>query len=335
MGYTEFNPNVKKVNLKPKGEVEIILTTSLSDLRGSVETLSNMIDQKVRVALESNVVSYNVQINARTEKPLTTYKVDENGIVSQVQPEGEQLELDLNVPKKKDPIKDVPEEIDREIVDEFILALLAPSYDDMPYPFYAWIFRLSEGDTYSQIASVEEMSSGKLVDLIDEYRARVAPLAAKWDEWRQNGGATAEVADQSEDKAVDQNQSEADQADQADRAEQNSSEDIVLEDGQQQKPVQATEDELTDWEKEIMGETQQPNNDDSEPAVEDLDDYILQAKPAFDDIPYDFPSLLVRKKQGETWMEIAKSIGTRSGLLSTAWSKYRKKVKELRNGGAA
>lgn len=100
MSYTEFNPNVKKVNLKPKGEVEIILITSLSDLRGSVETLSNMIDQKVRVALESNVVSYNVQINARTEKPITTYKVDDDGIVSQVQPEGEQMELDLNVAKQ-------------------------------------------------------------------------------------------------------------------------------------------------------------------------------------------------------------------------------------------
>src|SRR5690606_27595575 len=171
MSYAEFNPSVKKVNLKPKGEVEIILTTSLSDLRGSVETLSNMIDQKVRVALESNVVSYNVQINARTEKPLTTYKVDENGIVSQVQPEGEQMELDLNVPKQKELIKDVPEEIDREIVDEFILALLAPNYDDMPYPFYAWIVRLNEGDTYSKIASDEEMSSGKLVDLIDKLTA--------------------------------------------------------------------------------------------------------------------------------------------------------------------
>lgn len=334
MGYTEFNPIVKKVNFKPKGEVEIVLTTDFSNLRGSVETLSSMIDQKVRVALESNVVSYNVQINAHTEKPITTYKVDEQGIVSEVKPEGEQLELDLNVPKKKDPIKDISEEIEREVVDEFILELLAPSFDDLPYPFVSWIVRLNEGDTYSKIARDDEMSRGKLVDLIDEYRSRVAPLAAKWDEWRQNGRPIAvESTEQNEEQAEGLEQLETGEADQA---EQGDGEDIVLED-QQQGQGQVAEDELNDWEKEIMGETEQtqPETADSEPAAADLDEYILQAKPQFEDNPYDFPALLERKKGGETWMKIATSIGTNSGVLSAAWTKYCKKVKEQRNGGVA
>lgn len=330
MSYAEFSPNVKKVNLKPKGEVEIVLTTSLSDLRGSVETLSNMIDQKVRVALESNVVSYNVQINARTEKPLTTYKVDENGIVSQVQPEGEQMELDLNVPKQKDQIKDVPEEIDREIVDEFILELLAPDYFDLPYPFLSWVQRLNDGETYSRIASDFALSSGKLVDLIDDYRARVAPLAAKWNEWRENGGAAAEVTEQSDEKTEDQGQLVGSEGDPVE--DDDSDDDIVLED-EQQEADQGAEDELNDWEKEIMGDSEPP--EDKEVTADDLDAFILQAKPVFEDIPYDFPELLQRKKSGETWMKIANSIGTSSGVLASAWTKYRKKVKEMRNGGAA
>lgn len=101
MSYAEFNPVFKKMNMKPKGEVEIVLTTSLSNLRGSVEALSEMIDQKVVVSLESTIVTYNVQINARTEKPIRSYKVDELGVVAEVKPEGEQAELDLGLPKKK------------------------------------------------------------------------------------------------------------------------------------------------------------------------------------------------------------------------------------------
>lgn len=339
MSYIEGEGTLINANMKKGGKMILQI-----EVNGDFESkedyfhLRKMIERNIKFSLNSQVVSYNVQINARTEKPIKSYKVDEHGVVSEIQPEGEQLELDLSVPKKQDPVENVPEEISREIVDEFILALLAPGYDDMPYPFYAWVARLNEGDTYSKIAHDEAMSSGKLVDLIDEYRARVAPLAAKWDEWRQNGGAAAAAADdQPEEEAEDTNQAEAGDADEP--KSEDSGEDIVFEDGLQQEPDQSVEDELSDWEKEILGESdqeqQQPNIPDSEPAAEDLDEYILQEKPRFDDIPYDFPALLERKKNGETWMQIAKSIGTRSGLLSTAWTKYRKRVKEQRNGGVA
>lgn len=30
------------------------------------------------------------------------------------------------------------------------------------------------------------MSSGKIIEVIDEYRKRVAPLALKWHEWKEN-----------------------------------------------------------------------------------------------------------------------------------------------------
>lgn len=335
MAYTEFNPNVKKVNLKPKGEVEIILTTNLSDLRGSVETLSNMIDQKVRVALESTVVSYNVQINTRTDKPIKSYKVDEQGIVSEIKPDGEQMELELGLAKQKEQIADIPEEISREVVDDFILSGLAPRPKGF-YPIDDWIERIVNGDTYLRLANEYGMSSGRIVDLVDDYRREVAPLAAKWDEWRKD---KVEQSDP-EDTAIEDEDIEDEEVDQIDPdsdvetvSTDKDGDDIVLED-EQPEQSQDEDAELSDWEKEVLGKTDVPSASMPAPAIDDLDTFILQEKPQFEDIPFDFPALLQRKKDGETWMDIANSIGTRSSVLSAAFSKYKTRIKE-QYGGAA
>src|SRR5690606_16952142 len=79
------------------------------------------------------------------------------------------------------------------------------TYDDMPYPFYAWVSRMVEdGDTYSKIAGELGWSSGKVAELLDEYRARIAPLAAKWDEWRQSKAEQPAPAEVSGDEAEDE-----------------------------------------------------------------------------------------------------------------------------------
>ncbi|CAI8876803.1 Myb_DNA-bind_2 domain-containing protein [Brevibacillus sp. IT-7CA2] len=57
--------------------------------------------------------------------------------------------------------------------------------------------------------------------------------------------------------------------------------------------------------------------------------FILSGQaPAFEETEYDFPALLARKQNGETWIKIASSIGTSSSQLQTAWSKYKKLVAE-------
>lgn len=326
MSYAEFNPVFKKMNMKPKGEVEIVLTTSLSNLRGSVEALSEMIDQKVVVSLESTIVTYNVQINARTEKPIRSYKVDELGVVAEVKPEGEQAELDLGLPKEKEPITEVPEEISREIVDDFILSLLAPSYDDLPYPFYAWVDRLREGETYSKLATEVEMSSVRIVELIDEYRSRVAPLAAKWDEWRK-----AREEDKTSPAVPEENRDE-EKSDTVD-PEKAAGEELQDKGTVEDKPKE--DGEPSDWERKVTGENEPVASNPSETDQPDIEDIILNEKPVFEDIPYDFPALLVRRKSGETWLQIASSIGVTSGQLSAAYSKYKKRIKENRGNGAA
>ncbi|MFD2116369.1 hypothetical protein ACFSTH_08210 [Paenibacillus yanchengensis] len=326
MAYTEFEAVLKK--FVAVDDVVFTIVAEGDAIAGKLDMLKRMSGKRVLIAIESEVVRYNVEINARTEKPIKSYKVDEHGVVSEIKPEGEQLELDLGVPKKADPIENIPEEISREVVDEFILSGLAPRPKEF-YPIHDWIERIDNGETYLRLANEYGISSGKIVDLIDEYRESVAPLAAKWDEWRQDGGVAAEVVEQAEESEEIQEQTDSDKKEQI---ENDVGDDIVFEDGEQQEEVQSTEDELSDWEKEVMGESS--NDSGPVPVIDDLDTFILQEKPQFEDIPFDFPTLLQRKKDGETWMDIANSIGTRSSVLSAAFSKYKTRVKE-QYGGAA
>ncbi|SFF22666.1 hypothetical protein SAMN04487969_11936 [Paenibacillus algorifonticola] len=341
MGYAEFQPKVTKVNLKPGGVVEVILTTALSDLRGSIETLSEMIDQKVRLSMESTVVTYNVQINARTEKPIRSYKVDESGIVSEIKPEGEQMKLDLGVTDPKEKLKDVPTEIGREVVDAFILSGLAPEYEgNRWYPVKEWIERFNASETYLRIASDAGLSSGRLIEIIDGYRQHVAPLAAKWDEWRQS-----RLGDDPEDDLDEEQQDESQEEPSSEQQDGASESDgkgeqpvTVQEQGKGQQPDQPSSNA------EGAGkETETPSSDSGASTPkgtlpitgDDLDQYILKAKPSFPDILFDFPTLLARRKNGETWLKIAASLGIQSSQLSTAWGKYKKLVQQQLENGAA
>lgn len=77
--------------------------------------------------------------------------------------------------------------------------------------------------------------------------------------------------------------------------------------------------------------------DNTEVDKEALEQYILEHRPAFDEIPIDFPSLLEeRLSSNKTWREIANEAGMTSGQLSSRWSTYKKRVAErMKDGGAA
>ncbi|MBU5673219.1 hypothetical protein [Paenibacillus brevis] len=101
-------------------------------------------------------------------------------------------------------------------------------------------------------------------------------------------------------------------------------------DGGQQDPDDP-EDELTDYEREILGESV------AEISKEALEEYIISQAPTFEDIPFDFPALLKqRKEESKTWMQIAKEAGVPSSQISSKYSAYKKRVEKLmRDGGAA
>lgn len=199
MSYANFKALVKKVNLKPNGVQEIVLEVSGGDLRGQLEGLAGMIDNRAQVELESMIVNYNVTVNADTKEPLIEYKVDDLGVVQEVK-KAKQLELP-GIPKEEVKTEEETMTLEREAVDQFILNDMAPSYDDMPKDMTNIVKRRLEGESYLRLASELGMSSGKIVEVIDEYRKRIAPLAQKWWEWKQ-GEESGEDSTE-EDKADD------------------------------------------------------------------------------------------------------------------------------------
>jgi hypothetical protein len=194
MSYAEFNPVVKKVNLKADGKKEIVLEIGDSGLDGKLDTLAKMIGCTVQCAIESQVVSFNITLNAQTNEPLKTYKVDNKGIVSEVEPEAEQLEANLGLPKEKVKTVEEKQEIELSVVDEFISSGLAPQFEtEFAYDIPQVIKRKNDGETYMKIANELNISSGTIVELVDQYRAKVAPLAEKWKEWKDSQDEQSET----------------------------------------------------------------------------------------------------------------------------------------------
>lgn len=185
MSYIEFKPVLKKVNLKPDGKKEIVLEVTDSSLQGKLDSLSEMIDAKVFVSLESMQVNFNVTINAKTNEPVTQYEVDEKGMVQEVKSTFEQMEADLDMPEEKMQTREEKEQADREIIDAFIISGLAPNFEGMPNKLPDIVKRRLEGESYLKLANELGMSSGQIIETIDEYRKRIAPLAIKWHEWKE------------------------------------------------------------------------------------------------------------------------------------------------------
>ncbi|KAA0788726.1 2-methylcitrate dehydratase [Bacillus sp. BPN334] len=185
MSYIEFKPTLKKVNLKPDGKKEIVLEVTDSSLRGKLDVLSEMIDTKVFISLESMQVNFNVTVNAKTNEPLTQYEVDDKGVVKEVKASFEQLEADFDIPEEKIPTREEREQADRETIDAFIISGLAPGLDDLPHDFAYIVKRKLEGESYLKLANELKISNVKLIEMIDDYRARIAPMAIKWHEWKE------------------------------------------------------------------------------------------------------------------------------------------------------
>jgi len=95
-----------------------------------------------------------------------------------------------------------------------------------------------------------------------------------------------------------------------------------------------------DAQSSVTGEQEGSNEDSTATIVidkDELENYILTNRPTFEDIPFDFPTLLKqRKEDGKTWMDISKETGVPSTQISSKYSAYKKRVTEMmRDGGAA
>jgi len=55
-----------------------------------------------------------------------------------------------------------------------------------------------------------------------------------------------------------------------------------------------------------------------------IEQYIIEEKPKFPEIAFDFPEILREKKEnGLSWVEVAKTQGVSSSVLQSAWHKYK------------
>ncbi|QII51583.1 hypothetical protein G3M81_09865 [Bacillus paralicheniformis] len=128
-------------------------------------------------------------------------------------------DLDGKIQHLSEMIDQKVESIERAIIEEFITSGMAPNFEEFPSDFPNFVKRKIEGESYSKLAYELEISSGKVVDLMDQYFAKVAPFAETWWDWKQDKDAEAEPLFKQENDAPaaedspDENDNQDDQED--------------------------------------------------------------------------------------------------------------------------
>ncbi|WP_217562735.1 hypothetical protein [Paenibacillus sp. GbtcB18] len=360
MSYINFKGLVKDAKLKKGNTVVVVLEITNSELKGQFETLAEMIDCEVLGGLDSQIIRFTKLINAQSKKPLIQYKVDiAKGVVSQVTEEGEQLTADaaLGIAPEKVNVKKEDDEIELEVINDFILSGFAPKYEDLPQDFVKITQRLAEGESYIKLAADEEMPTMLFTMALDKYRERVAPSAAAWDEWRKNNPAAGQIPakDQTEDKASsadsDLNEVEAPQSGEQEangqtepsegnepQNENTGAEDVLPEWLQgvpsehlvREEPVESAAEEQT-----AADAGQQP--EEKEITTKEVEAYILLHDPQYDGFSFDFRDLIQKKQEKNmSWMELAKEEGASSSKIQSEYKKFKDLVKEeIRKGNGA
>ncbi len=181
MSYAKFKSVVKRVNVKPGNVQEIVLEVTGDELDGQLEKIAQMVDSRVGVELEASYVTYKTEVDAETKEPLLRYKVDDTGVVAEVNAT-DQMELE-GLPPKKIQTEEVEEKIDRKLVDDFIMSGLAPDYDGYHESLVDILKRHVEGESYLKLATEYSMSSHTIVEQANKYRAEIAPLAKGWSDY--------------------------------------------------------------------------------------------------------------------------------------------------------
>ncbi|MCM3143832.1 hypothetical protein [Brevibacillus sp. MER 51] len=195
------------------------------------------------------------------------------------------------------------------------------------------------------VGNIEPTSLVKLVDMIgDKVTVNLGnpQMAMEFDENEREerrglsvttdqSGVVTQVSGNSEEDNKDTGdlEKEGDESSENEEGSENIS--IQTEDSEKNTPdPEQQSQEETDG-KTNEGDQEANKQDNAVTAIEKdkLVAFILSGQaPAFEETEYDFPALLARKQNGETWIKIASSIGTSSSKLQTAWSKYKKLVAE-------
>ncbi|ASJ54436.1 hypothetical protein BP422_13240 [Brevibacillus formosus] len=195
------------------------------------------------------------------------------------------------------------------------------------------------------VGNIEPTSLVKLVDMIgDKVTVNLGnpQMAMEFDENEREerrglsvttdqSGVVTQVSENNEEDTKDTGDMENEGDESSEKGEGSENTSIQTEDSENNSPdlEQQSQEESDDNTND--GDQEENKQEDAVAAIDKdkLVAFILSGQaPAFEETEYDFPALLARKQNGETWIKIASSIGTSSSKLQTAWAKYKKLVAE-------
>lgn len=110
---------------------------------------------------------------------------------------------------------------------------------------------------------------------------------------------------------------------------QNAGEGLNLEDSELDDSLEPTN--ASDASETPLFDSESESESEEVEAKDEIEKWILNGN-AFGDEELDWETLLRRKKSGESWMQIAGSLGLNSREMSIAWTAYKKRVKEYLSG---
>ncbi|MBC2077654.1 hypothetical protein HCA99_00335 [Listeria booriae] len=177
----EFKPVPQKITAKGDGVIEIVLKIENGSLYGKMDQIQELIKRPCVVSIRPNTAEFVTERDKNTKQPLVRYQVDDTGIVEAVHIEQEQLELEgiekLEVEKET-------QEIDIDIIDQFILEAGQPEFDGIDIDPQRVIMLQKAGKSDREIASDLEIETEALITQMDEYKRLVAPYAFAWWSWK-------------------------------------------------------------------------------------------------------------------------------------------------------
>ncbi|MBA3926568.1 hypothetical protein [Listeria rustica] len=178
----EFKPVPQKITAKGDGVIELVLKVENGSLYGKMDQIQELIKRPCVVSIKLNTTEFTTERDKVTKQPLIRYQIDDNsGLVEAVHIEQEQLELEgiekLEVEKET-------QEIDIDIIDQFILEAAQPEFDGIDIDAQRVIMLQKAGKADREIALDLEIETEALITQMDEYKQLVAPYAFAWWSWK-------------------------------------------------------------------------------------------------------------------------------------------------------
>lgn len=172
-----FRPELFQVVTKRNGNTEIKLVVNNGSLFGKKDQLDLLAGKTVSVTIQPETVGYTLPINKQTKRPNVNYAVNSDGTIEVLKEEQTSLDVGDGVEE----IEMVEIQVSKETIDQFIkTATSLPLPDSITINPRDVLIQIEDGEKFSEVAAVYEMSEDALIDQIEISRQYFAPFADTW-----------------------------------------------------------------------------------------------------------------------------------------------------------